>query len=101
MWLIVMFDLPVGSLTERRRATRFRNLLLDEGFMMMQFSVYQRYFENRDKATNAADRIGRKVPPMGRVSTLFLTDKQIGLTRVYEGGASKKTTRKPEQLALF
>lgn len=101
MWLIVLFDLPVGSAKERRHATRFRNMLLDEGFMMKQFSVYQRYFENRGKAEAAADRIGAKTPPMGNVSTVFLTDKQVGMIRNYSGGAPAEDDEKPDQLALF
>ncbi len=39
MWLFVFFDLPVGTKTERRNATRFREFLKDNGFMMLQFSV--------------------------------------------------------------
>ena len=39
MWMIVMFDLPVGTDKERKRATKFINFLLDEGFSMSQFSV--------------------------------------------------------------
>lgn len=101
MWLMVLFDLPVGSREERRKATRFRNMLLDEGFTMKQFSIYQRYFENRAKAESAADRIGNRTPPMGNVSTLFLTDKQIALVRNYAGGASTARDKKPAQLALF
>ena len=101
MWLIVLFDLPVGSREERRDATRFRNMLLDEGFTMKQFSVYQRYFENRAKADSAADRIGGRAPPMGNVSTVFLTDKQIALIRNYSGGAPAEWDEKPGQLALF
>lgn len=42
MWVMVIFDLPVGTKTERRAATRFRHFLLDQGFMMSQFSVYMR-----------------------------------------------------------
>ena len=40
MWIICMFDIPVRTRTEMRKATRFRNLLLDNGFVMKQFSVY-------------------------------------------------------------
>lgn len=40
MWIICMFDIPVRTKTEMRKATRFRNLLLDNGFVMKQFSVY-------------------------------------------------------------
>jgi CRISPR-associated protein Cas2 len=39
MWVFVFFDLPVGSKEERRTATRFRNFLKDDGYMMQQFSV--------------------------------------------------------------
>ena len=42
MWLMVFFDLPVGTRTERRHATRFRNYLKRDGFLMLQFSVYAR-----------------------------------------------------------
>ena len=43
MWLFAMFDLPVKTKTERRAYSRFRNLLLQEGFCKMQFSVYARF----------------------------------------------------------
>ena len=43
MWMIVMFDLPVGTDKERKKATKFRNFLLDEGFSMSQFSVYLKF----------------------------------------------------------
>jgi CRISPR-associated protein Cas2 len=43
MWLLVMFDLPVGSKSERRSATKFRNWLLDQGYEMSQFSIYVRF----------------------------------------------------------
>ncbi len=39
MWLFVMFDLPVGTKTERRQATGFRNSLLNLGFEMSQLEV--------------------------------------------------------------
>src|SRR5690606_25570553 len=42
MWLFAMFDLPVVTKTDRRNYARFRKKLLEEGFMMLQFSVYAR-----------------------------------------------------------
>ena len=41
-WLVVAFDLPVLSPLQRKTATGFRKFLLDDGFQMMQFSVYIR-----------------------------------------------------------
>lgn len=101
MWLIVVFDLPVGTKSERRRATGFRNVLLDEGFTMKQFSVYLRSCQNRPAAEALADRIGRRAPPEGDVSIMFFTDKQYGLTRNYAGRAVNETEIKPQQFSLF
>lgn len=101
MWIIVCFDLPVGTKRERRNATRFRHILLDEGLVMKQWSVYNRYYTSRAQAEAAADRIGASAPPMGKVSMIFITDKQYGLVRNYYGRLPVDTEQKPEQLALF
>ena len=39
---MVTFDLPVGTKAQRKRATAFREFLLDDGFHMVQWSVYAR-----------------------------------------------------------
>ena len=101
MWLVVCFDLPVGDPKERRNATRFRHYLLGEGFTMQQWSVYTRYFVTRAQADAAADRIGSQVPPMGKVSIMFITDKQYGMVRNFHGRIRAESERKPDQLALF
>ncbi|MGC6426759.1 MAG: CRISPR-associated endonuclease Cas2 [Akkermansiaceae bacterium] len=41
-WLMVAFDLPTKTKDERKRYTHFRKCLLDDGFLMMQYSVYIR-----------------------------------------------------------
>ena len=101
MWTIVSFDLPVGSKAERRAATRFRHFLLDQGFAMKQWSVYHRYHVTRDQAEATADRIGANVPSLGVVSVYFITDKQYGQTRNYEGAYKAETEKKPDQLTLL
>ncbi|MDD9997852.1 MAG: CRISPR-associated endonuclease Cas2 [Rhodospirillaceae bacterium] len=101
MWTLVLFDLPVGTPEERRRATKFRSMLLDEGFLMKQFSAYLRAFPNRASAEAFADRIGKRTPPEGDVAVLFFTDKQYGMTRNYSGAAETDVEEKPPQLALF
>jgi len=101
MWLIVVFDLPVGTKTERRRAMGFYNMLIDEGFMMKQFSVYLRPCPNRPAVEALANRIGKRAPREGDVSIMFFTDKQYGLTRNYSGRAVKETEKKPAQFNLF
>ena len=43
MWVLVFFDLPTETRTERKVAARFRKNLLDDGFAMFQFSIYMRF----------------------------------------------------------
>ena len=50
MWLLAMFDLPVETKDNRRDYVRFRRVLLKDGFMMLQFSVYARYIPSEEAA---------------------------------------------------
>ena len=62
MWMMVIFDLPVGSKSERKAATRFRKFLLDQGFSISQFSVYMRFCGGRDQADVYTKRVQRALP---------------------------------------
>jgi CRISPR-associated protein Cas2 len=75
-WIIVMFDLPVGTRIQRKRATGFRNWLLEDGYEMLQFSVYVRACVDRDRVRKHSRRIQAECPKNGNVRILFLTDKQ-------------------------
>lgn len=44
VWVLALFDLPVGTAHQRRSYARFRKDLLEDGFTMMQYSVYQRHW---------------------------------------------------------
>jgi CRISPR-associated protein Cas2 len=101
MWMMVVFDLPVLTKAERKRATRFRNDLLDEGFSMMQLSVYLRFTSGKEQAEALARRIGQKVPPDGKVDVLFFTDKQYENVHSYRGRRDGNRPERPDQLALF
>ena len=75
-WLMVMFDLPVTSKRERKAASDFRNFLLDEGFLMMQYSVYVRSCPNFEYRDKHLARLEPQVPTGGNVRILYITDKQ-------------------------
>ena len=101
MWLMVMFDLPVLSKKQRKRATRFRNDLLDLGFQMSQYSIYMRFCGNREKAETVTKKVGKKVPPEGSVSVLAFTDKQYGNMQVFHGATKDDSDRERKQLLLL
>lgn len=101
MWIWAMFDLPVTLKKERKRATKFRKDLLDLGFEMVQFSVYNRFCASKKKAESLAAKIEAIVPPHGKVDILFFTDKQYELIQSYRGKSESKMAEKPPQLELF
>ncbi|MEB3206908.1 MAG: CRISPR-associated endonuclease Cas2 [Vampirovibrionales bacterium] len=75
-WVLVMFDLPVGSQEQRRLASRFRLDLLDLGFFMMQESVYARNCVSMDKYRQFLLKVRLLAPEEGNVTGLFITNKQ-------------------------
>jgi CRISPR-associated protein Cas2 len=101
MWVMVIFDLPVTIKVERVRATKFRHYLLDEGFSMMQFSVYLRFTAGKEQALALTNRIGRKVPKAGKVDVLFFTDKQYSNIYSFRGRHDEPKPDTPGQLLLF
>lgn len=77
-WMLVMFDLPVETKKERRLAARFRNDLLDTGYLMLQYSVYARCAVTLDKKQSLLGELKRISPDTGNIHCVFLTDAQWG-----------------------
>lgn len=96
-----MFDLPVLTKRERKKAHDFRQYLLDEGFEMTQFSVYWRFIGSREKTEAFTKRIKKQVPPHGKVSILCFTDKQFGTIQTYYNAKPEALPENPQQLMLF
>ncbi len=101
VWLLVMFDLPVGTKGERRRATQFRHALLDMGFEMSQFSVYMRFCAGKEAAEAYIAQIEPSLPPSGKVHVVQITDKQFEKIRTFRGRKREPSPGNPDQLALF
>ncbi len=101
MWMMVIFDLPVGTKRERRAATKFRNFLLDQGFAMSQFSVYMRFCGGKDQAESYNKRIERSLPKTGFVQILNFTDKQYENIISFDGRSRERKNENPKQYAMF
>ncbi|PTF93852.1 CRISPR-associated endonuclease Cas2, partial [Staphylococcus chromogenes] len=48
MRVLLMFDLPVETKQQRRIYSKFRKRLLENGFLMMQYSIYIKSVANKD-----------------------------------------------------
>jgi CRISPR-associated protein Cas2 len=101
MWVFVFFDLPVGTKVERRHATRFRNFLKDDGYIMLQWSVYARVCRGEDAVEKHLARASRNLPPKGSVRALQITDKQYGRMKLLVGSPAKNEKIGATQLVLL
>lgn len=77
-WLLVMFDLPVMTKKQRMVATKFRNNLLDRGYLMLQYSVYGRCAVTLERKDHLVNELEQIAPPSGRIRCFFITDAQWG-----------------------
>lgn len=101
MWCLVMFDLPVQTKQQRRAATTFRNMLLDMGYSMVQFSVYVRYTPTQSGNRSTVKWITDNLPPKGKVRVLHISDKQWSHALRYTNHKQEKDSETPGVLTLF
>lgn len=85
MRMLVFFDLPVVTRAERRAYTQFRRFLLNDGFDMIQFSVYGRILNGRDAEEKHMQRVIANLPPEGSVRVLTVTEKQFASMKLLVG----------------
>ncbi len=100
MWIMVMFDLPVIEKEDRKAATDFRKTLLDNGFMMSQYSVYMRFCGKREKLPKYINIIHSALPLRGKVSILTFTDKEYDHIITFNN-RKKYEEKTTNQLTIF
>lgn len=76
MRMMVFFDLPMVTRAEKRAYTVFRRFLLNDGYDMIQFSVYGRILNGSDAEQKHLKRLTVNLPPAGSVRVLTVTEKQ-------------------------
>ena len=78
MRILVFFDLPVGTRRERHAAARFRNNLLNDGYYMLQLSIYSRMVKGMSGVEKQhIQRLRHLAPPSGSVRVLTVTEHQF------------------------
>ena len=74
MRMLVFFDLPTETASDRRSYRRFRNFLVKNGFLMMQESVYCKLLINSTAQGAMAENVRKNKPPKGMVQMLTVTE---------------------------
>lgn len=102
-WLVVAFDLPVLSKSQRKAATGFRDFLLDDGFQMIQFSIYARPCVSFARQETHLERIKKNIPSEGKVRVFFVTRAQWERAFIIYGSPAEIVDAEslPEQIQLW
>lgn len=102
MRLLVFFDLPVTTPSDRRAYTQFRRFLLNDGYDMIQLSVYGRILNGSDAEEKHMNRLLVNLPPEGSVRVLTVTEKQYASMKLLVGQPFFQEKRvSASQLVLF
>lgn len=102
MRMLVFFDLPVKTKKERGAAARFRNFLLNDGYHMIQYSVYARVCNGMDAVNKHKARIKCNLPENGAIRLLVITEKQYEAIDILLGKLTQADDSfQCEQLSIF
>jgi CRISPR-associated protein Cas2 len=77
MRMLLMFDMPTETADERKAYRKFRKFLINEGFIMHQFSVYSKLLLNNSASNAMLDRLKANNPKKGNITLLTVTEKQF------------------------
>ena len=100
--MLVFFDLPTKTRKDRRAYTLFRRFLIQDGYDMIQWSVYGRIVNGSDDMKTHMKRLKQNLPPEGSVRCLKISEKQFA-QMAFLVGVPKKQEKKinAEQLILL
>ena len=102
MRFFVFFDLPMVTRTERRAYTAFRRFLINDGYDMIQFSIYGRILNGNDAEQKHMKRLVDNLPPAGSVRCLTVTEKQFAGMKLLVGlPLFQEKAVKANQMLLF
>jgi CRISPR-associated protein Cas2 len=101
MRIIVFFDLPMESLTEKRAYNHFRKFLIKNGFFQMQKSIYTKLAINRTVSTSIKNMLRKNPPKKGLVQVLEITENQYTDMEFITGESTTNVLNTDKRLVRF
>ena len=101
MRVIVFFDLPVITSTNRKDYRDFHKYLIKAGFLMMQESVYCKLAQNYTMAESVVENIRKNKPSDGLVQVLRITEKQFGKMEFIVGTKKSEILDTDERVVII
>ena len=101
MRIVVFFDLPVLTESNRKDYRTFRKYLIKSGFMMVQESVYCKLAQNSSVADAVVKNIKKNKPHEGLVQVLRVTEKQYNKMDFIVGERTGDVLTSDERLVIL
>ena len=76
MRILLFFDLPVQTNSEKKAYRKYVKFLISEGFNRVQYSVYSKLCINYDSAKTISKRIRNSSPSKGDIRYIIITERQ-------------------------
>lgn len=101
MRVVVFFDLPVETSSDRKEYRRFRKYLINAGFLMMQKSVYCKLALNQTVSRSISDSVKKQKPEDGLVQVLIITEKQYARIEMIVGNYISQVLDSDQRLVVL
>ena len=101
MRILVFFDLPTLTVEDRRNYRRFRKCLVENGFLMMQESVYCKLMTTPTVEASVKNLIRKNKPDDGVVQILTVTEKQFAKMEFVVGEWTSDVIDSDERLIVL
>lgn len=101
MRIITMFDLPSVTSQELRIYRKFRQFLIEDGFAMLQESIYTKLVLNNTQVETVRRRIESNAPVRGAVFVMVVTEKQFGNMWIVSGEVPNKQLQTDQRLVIL
>lgn len=90
MRAIVIFDKPVETKVEKAEYTKFRKYLINLGFVMIQYSVYEKFCLNIDAYNKEVNKLKKFDLKFGNVRIIPITENQYNNIELLVGEISER-----------
>ena len=101
MRILVMFDLPTETSLQRRNYRRFRKFLINEGFVMMQESIYSKICLNMHAVHQVELELKKNKPPLGLVQFITVTERQFTGMKLLVGEVNNTYLETDERMVVL
>lgn len=101
MRVLVFFDLPTKTSLDRKNYSLFRKFLINEGFIMMQESIYSKIALNATVSALIQEKVRKNKPHKGLIQMLVITEKQYSSIEYVIGKRQDKVVDSKSRMVIL